>query len=293
MLYLTADHHWFYNHSLFETAEEFYLHGGRNLFIDEVHKYPNWSRELKNMYDGFPDLKIVFSASSALDIQKGEADLSRRVITYKLPGMSFREYLQLKDIVHFEPFRFVAIRDNHRKLAKMVIEEQNLKPIPHFKDYLRFGYLPIITESLPEEIPLRLQAVLSAVLESDLAYIRNYDAGTAHKIKKLPGLIAESVPFKPNIAALARKLEVSRDSVYQWLEDLEKARLLNTIQQTGNGVSTLQKPDKVYLENTNLAYALKNNPDTGSIRESFLMNQLVNAGLQVTLPKKGDFFQKG
>jgi uncharacterized protein len=148
VLYLTADHHWFYNHSLFETAEEFYLHGGRNLFIDEVHKYPNWSRELKNMYDGFPDLNIAISASSALDIKKGEADLSRRVIMYELPGMSFREYLQLKDIAHFEPFHFGAIRDNHRKLAKMVIEEQNLKPIPHFKDYLRFGYLPIITESL-------------------------------------------------------------------------------------------------------------------------------------------------
>lgn len=289
VLYITADHNWFYTHSLFETAEIFYLNGGRHLFIDEVHKYPNWSRELKNIYDGFPDLKIVFTASSALDIYRGEADLSRRVITYELPGMSFREYLILIESPKIEAFSFEQIVREHRNLANYIIEEMDIRPIPLFRNYLKFGYLPIIAESLPEEIPQRLQMVLNTVLESDLAYIKNYDGGVAHKIKKLLGVIAESVPFKPNISALSRKLDVSRDSIYHWLQDLQKARLLNNISQKGKGVSRLQKPDKIYLENTNFAYALNSLPDTGSIRESFFLNQMLNSGQNITLPKKGDF----
>ncbi|MDX1640612.1 MAG: AAA family ATPase, partial [Balneolaceae bacterium] len=263
-LYISADHYWFYNHTLFETAESFYLNGGRHLFIDEVHRYPQWAREMKNIYDGFPELKIVFSASSALDIFRGEADLSRRVIAYSLPGMSFREYLMLSKVADFEFFELSDIVSNHEEIVKNITDQ--IQPLPYFRNYLKYGYLPIITESLEGEIPVRLNQVINAIVESDLAYIEGFDSGTANKIKKLLGVIAESVPFKPNVSALARKLDISRESVYAWLNYLEKGRLLNTLKQKGKGVSTLQKPDKIYLENTNLAYALKENPDIGSIR---------------------------
>lgn len=290
-LYISADHYWFYTHTLFETAEQFYLNGGRFLFIDEVHKYPHWSRELKNIYDGLPNLKIVFSASSALDIYRGEADLSRRVLTYTLPGMSFREYLLLKGILDHTAIPLKDIAANHEQLASEIVNQ--IQPLPHFRDYLKWGYLPIIVESRKEDIPIRLIQIINAVVESDLAYTESFDGGTAAKIKKLLGVIAESVPFKPNVSALARKMNVSRESVYLWLSYLDKARLLNTLRQKGKGVSTLQKPDKIYLENTNLAYALQEDPNIGSVRESFLMNQLYNAEYETTLPEKGDFFTDG
>lgn len=286
-LYLSADHHWFYTHSLYETAEQFYLNGGRRLFIDEVHKYDGWSRELKNLYDGFPDLKIVFSASSALDIYRGEADLSRRVITYNLPGLSFREYLELTQGIKFEPVSLNDVFQNHLEISMAV--SKKIHPLPLFKSYLQHGYLPIITESSAAEIPMRLSQVINTIIESDLAYIEGFDTGTARKIKKLLGVIAESVPFKPNISSLSRKMQASRESVYAWIKFLEEARLLNTLRQDGKGISTLQKPDKIYLENTNLAYVLRENPDIGSIRESFILNQLRNTGLEISLPKQGDF----
>ena len=286
-LYITADHYWFYTNTLYETAERFYLNGGRYLFIDEVHKYPRWSRELKNIYDGFPDLTIVFSASSALDIYRGEADLSRRVLTYNLPGMSFREYLLLKEIADLGSVPMDDLVFKHEQIAADITKQ--IQPLPYFREYVKVGYLPIIAESRAEDIPARLIQVINAVVESDLAYTQNFDSGTANKIKKLLGVIAESVPFKPNISALARKLNISRESVYLWLTYLDNAGLLRTISKEGKGVSTLQKPDKVYLENTNLAFALKESPDIGSVRETFIMNQLTNAGFDVKLPDSGDF----
>lgn len=286
-LYFSADHYWFYTHNLVETANTFYQNGGRFLFIDEVHKYPNWSRELKNIYDSYPDLKVVFSSSSALDIYRGESDLSRRVITYELPGMSFREYLNLTQEQNIHPVSLAEIQTVHSQITPEITSK--LQPLPAFKEYLKRGYLPIITESNPETIPVFLQQIINTVVESDLAFIADYNAGTAYKVKKLLGVLAESVPFKPNVSSIARKVETSRDSVYEWLTQLEKARLLNFLIAEGKGVSLLQKPDKVYLENTNLSYALKSTPDIGSIRETFLLNQLKNLQLEVRLPKSGDF----
>jgi uncharacterized protein len=290
-LYITADHYWFYTNTLYETAETFYLNGGRYLFIDEVHKYPRWSRELKNIYDGFPDLKIVFSATSALDIYRGEADLSRRVITYNLPGMSFREYLKLRGVLHHDSISLYDVTRNHEQIATDITSK--VQPLPYFREYLKYGYLPIVAESRIEDIPVRLIQVINAVVESDLAYTESFDSGTANKIKKLLGVIAESVPFKPNISAIARKLDISRESVNLWMAYLANAGLINTLSRDGKGVSTLQKPDKIFLENTNLSYALKQTPDVGSIRETLVMNQLTNAGLDVVLPESGDFLANG
>lgn len=291
VLYVTADHYWFYTHNLVETADEFYKNGGRYLFIDEVHKYPHWSRELKNIYDGFPELRIVFSSSSALDIYRGEADLSRRVITYELPGLSFREFLVLGGYGNFYSNSWEQLINDQHEITGTILKQ--IQPLPLFKKYLRYGYLPVFQEGPPEEVPIRLSQTISTVIETDLGYIQDYTSGTAFKVKKLLGVLAESVPFKPNIAALARKLDVSRESVYTWFTHLQNARLLNLLSAEGKGVSLLQKPEKVYLENTNLAFALKATPDMGAIRETFLLNQLINLKMEVVLPTSGDFLTAG
>lgn len=289
-LYITADHTWFYNHTLLETANDWYKQGGKILFIDEVHKYPNWSVELKNIYDGLPEMQVVFSASSALDIYRGEADLSRRVVSYILAGLSFREYLIFTHGVSFDAFKMDDINNNHRSLSRIITE--GFRPLPAFRKYLEVGYLPIIVEG-EDTYLMKLNQIINTIVDTDLAYIASYNSGTATKVKKLLGVIAESVPFKPNIAALSRKLDLSRDSVYQYIYQLQDARLLNTLSTEGKGVSTLQKPDKIFLENTNLAFALKEKPDIGNIRETFVLNQLFNAGLKVSSPTEGDFVIDG
>ncbi len=285
-LYITADHTWFYNHTLLDTANDWFKLGGKILMIDEVHKYPGWSVELKNIYDGLPEMQVVFSASSALDIYRGEADLSRRVISYSLAGMSFREYLLFTKGINHDVVDLDTIRSHHVELSRMITEDFRILPV--FHNYLKVGYLPIIAEG-EETYHLKLNQVINTILESDLAYIASYNSGTAVKVKRLLSVIAESVPFKPNISALAAKLDLSRDSVYQYIYQLKDARLLNALSATGKGVSTLQKPDKLFLENTNLSFALRERPDVGNIRETFLLNQLINTSMKVELPDFGDF----
>lgn len=286
-LYVSADHPWFYDHTLFDLADSLNKEGGRLLLIDEIHKYPNWSNELKNIYDGFPSLHVIFTASSALDIQKGEADLSRRVITYELPGLSFREYLNFTKQSSLIPY---SIQDLLTHSAEAVHQfPKNWKPLPLFRQYLKVGYFPFSKTEDESDFLIKLGQVINTVLESDLASIEGYTAGNIIQIKKLLGVVAESVPFTPNISALAGKMKMGRDSVNQFLIHLERARMLNLIHQASKGVAVLQKPDKVYLENTNLSYALKDEPDKGALRETFLLNQLRNAKRHVSLSKEGDF----
>ena len=288
-LYVTADHHWFFNHTLFETASDWSRAGGTVLLIDEVHKYPGWSVEVKNIYDGFPEMQVIFSASSALDIYRGEADLSRRVVSYNLHGLSFREYLELQEKVVFEAVSFDWLLDNHRSYGREIVDR--LHPLPLFTKYLQSGYLPFIREG-EDTYSIKLEQIINTILDSDLAYIQGYDSGTARKIKRLLAVVAESVPFKPNIAALARKLDLSRDSVYLYLSLLEKARLVNMLHTDQKGTSSLQKPEKLFLENANLTFALSPSPNMGNLRETFLLNQLKNAGLPVFAPAAGDFMVK-
>jgi predicted AAA+ superfamily ATPase len=289
-LYVTADHTWFYNHTLLDTAMDWYKQGGRLLFIDEVHKYPQWSRELKNIYDGLPEMRVIFSASSALDIYRGEADLSRRVISYLLAGLSFREYLTFTHGTKFDPISISDIHASHREISAAVLEK--LQPLPAFTKYLRNGYLPIIAEGEAEYLP-RLEQVINAIVDSDLAYIAHYNAGTAVKVKRLLGVIAESAPFKPNMSALARKMDLHRESIYEYIYQLRDARLLNILSAAGKGVSRLQKPDKIFLENSNFVYAINPTPDKDNIRETFLLNQLENTGAEVFAPVEGDFLTSG
>lgn len=287
-LYITADHPWLYAHSLLETAKSWVQNGGEALYIDEVHKYTNWSRELKNIYDGFPRLQVYFTASSALDIYRGESDLSRRVLTFTLPGMSFREYLNLTRGWVLKSISLKELLTNPTEIAA-TLRKQVTTPIPLFREYLIKGYLPFVHDDQGKFYLPKLMKVIEASITNDLAFIQNYSTTHIAKIKKLLGVIAESAPFEPNISSIARKLQLGRDTVNDFLYQLERAFLLNLANRPSDGVAALQKPDKVYLENTNLAYALREHPDPGTTRETFFLNQLRNAEHQIHLAEKGDF----
>ncbi len=286
-LYINVEHPWFLNHGLFYTVENFYKYGGRHIFIDEVHKYNFWSRELKVIYDGFPDLRIVFSSSSALEIYKGEADLSRRVLTYELPGLSFREYLKFIHKMSLNKITLSDIFEHHREIAIELNEK--LQILPLFSNYLQNGYFPVTRKVSASLYPVYVFNIVNTVLEQDLQLIDGLSAAAIHKLKKLLGIIAESAPFEPNITAIASKTGSGRITVIHFLSLLKRARILNFLIRDRSGISALQKPDKIYLENTNFAYALKNNPNVGTIRETFLLNQIINSGNIITYPDKYDF----
>lgn len=286
-LYVTADHTWFYDHSLTDLARQFVKYGGKQLFVDEIHRYPRWSRELKNIYDGLPDLQLIFSASSVMDILKGEADLSRRAITRELPGLSFREYLEFQHRQTFPVLTLSNLLDNPKAAAEPVLNA--IKPLPAFRDYLRIGYFPFSAADNPGTFHQKLNQVINTVLEVDLQISEDYSAANTIKMKKLLGVIAESAPFEPNISKIASRLGMGRDTVKMYLNNLDQARLLNLLIRSTKGIASLQKPDKIYLENTNFSHALKSDPEPGTLRETFFINQLYNAGHKVELAKNGDF----
>lgn len=286
-LYVTADHPWFYDHSLLDLAEEFEKNDGRVLLIDEIHKHPQWSAQLKNIYDGYPHLQVIFTASSALEIQKGQADLSRRVLSYELTGLSFREYLRFFHGQKHPVFPLEELLKNPQRAVSGLTFPKKILPL--FKAYLRHGYFPFSYHEAEGNFMVKLNQVINTVLETDLASIEGYSAANTVTIKKLLGVLSESVPFTPNIASLANKMKLGRDTVNNFIQHLERARLFNLIYQQPKGVAALQKPDKIFLENTNVAFALKDQPDVGSLRETFFLNQLRNAGHTVSLPPTADF----
>ena len=286
-LYISLDDLYFTRNELTKVAEEFRLIGGTHLFIDEVHKYPNWSIEIKNLYDTYHDLHIVFSGSSALQIQKADADLSRRAAIYELRELSFREYLEFTEVKKTEVYSLEDILNNHSNLAKEIIGE--LKIIPLFHTYLEKGAYPFFKEA-KGQFYLRMQNVVTTILESDLPQIENINYQTVYKLKKLLLLIADSVPFKINTAELSRKSNLSRDVVLRMLKVLNRANLINTLHQEGSPTGHLTKPDRVYLNNSVLYYALHSNsqPPVGTARETFFANQLQKNHI-VNSAKKADF----
>ena len=287
-LYVTSDHPYFYNNTLFDLASEWSSYGGELLLIDEVHKYPNWSRELKLIYDGNPDLRIIFTSSSALDLYRGESDLSRRLLTYDLHGLSFREFLSFHYGLSFREVSLPDILKDHHQIALEITRE--IKVLSYFEEYLLFGYFPFSKDIGKETFIPRLIRIINTVLESDLAYSEEYSVANIRKIKKLLGVIAETTPFEPNISRIAEKLQLGRNTVTNFLKNLHDAHILNLLSRPGKGSSRLQKPDKIYFENSSFAHAFENAPEKGTIREIFFMNQLKNAGHQIELaPGSGDF----
>lgn len=265
-LYVSADDMYFGENRLIDLADTFYKNAGEYLFIDEIHKYQDWSRELKNMYDSFPALKIVFTGSSVLDILKGSADLSRRAIIYKLQGLSFREYLKLFHNYETEVFSLPQIVNNEAKLPNIT------HPLPLFNDYLKRGYYPF---GLDNEIDLRLGQIIVQTLETDIPQYANLNIGTSRKLKRLLSIIAESVPFKPNFSKISEILGVSRNSLDDYFLYMEKAGLIGQLRNETSGIRGLGKVDKVYLDNSNVIFNLVGDrSNIGNIRETFFFNQM-------------------
>ncbi|MCD4773463.1 MAG: AAA family ATPase [Bacteroidales bacterium] len=286
-LYITMDDFYFTKNRLFNLAEDFYLNGGRHLFVDEVHKYPNWAIEIKNIHDTYKALMIVFSGSSALQLHKAGADLSRRAAMYHLHELSFREYLNLSENTDFTDIGFEDILYNHHKITQGIINKDSI--LPKFKRYLEKGVYPFFMEAKGQYYD-RLINTINVIIESDLMAIENINYHSSYKLRKLITLIADSAPFKVNISELSRKAELSRDMLLRLIKTLDRANLITSIMQKGAPTGHLTKPDKIYLNNTALLFALntKNEIQTGTIRETFFMNQLILKHKLHSL-QKGDF----
>jgi predicted AAA+ superfamily ATPase len=289
-MYASLDDIYFAENPPIYFAEEFYKKGGEYLFLDEVHKYPEWSRELKNIYDNLPGLKIVFTSSSALDIYKGAYDLSRRALMYNLPGLSFREFIEFKYRIQLSAYTLDQILYETKKIVPEILEK--IKPLKFFEEYLNLGYYPFFIES-ESNYAERLTNILNLVLENDLRTIFNIDYYAIMKIKKMLAVLSRIVPYKPNIEKLAQQSDTTRDSLLKYLFYLEKAEIVKWLTKDTFGINYLNKPDKLYLNNTNLMVALSNEkPDKGNLRETFILNQL-SVKHKVSYPETGDFLIDG
>ncbi|HLW39011.1 MAG TPA: AAA family ATPase [Brumimicrobium sp.] len=288
VLYASLDNIYFTTHNLYNLADEFYAYGGRELYFDEVHKYPNWAQEIKNIYDDFPKLKIVFTGSSMLEIIKANADLSRRARQYQLFGLSFREYLIFEGILPTSqaPISLENILKNHQKIAKELgIEE---KVLPAFKRYLKQGYYPYYKEDVHGYSDRVLQT-FNTIMEVDLPHVESIDFYSINRIKKLFYVLSEMVPFTPNISQLSQMIDVTRVSLMNYLHHLEASHSVLLLRQKATGVRQMVKPEKIYLQNTNYSFALAaKEPNLGNLRETFFFNQL-QQGHKVTFTKETDF----
>ncbi|OWK71896.1 ATP-binding protein [Pedobacter sp. AJM] len=275
-LYVSMDDIYFSNNKLSDFAEEFRQNGGKILFIDEVHKYPDWAKEIKNIYDFYKDLKIVFTGSSIIDISRQKIDLSRRAVQYELTGLSYREFLSFSNIINLDAISLEDLLQNHIQIAHDLISK--FKPLQYFNEYLKHGYYPFFVENI-NTYHLRLEKVVRLIIEEDLQFIAGFNPHHSRKIYQLLYILSTNVPFKPNISNLSEKTGISRNAIVEYLYYLYNAKLINTLSAAGKSISTLQKPDKIFLENTYLSFALSpNNTEKGSLREAFFMNQLTNAG---------------
>lgn len=271
-LYASLDSVYFTQHTLIELAEQFHLKGGRCLFLDEVHTYPTWSRELKNIYDEFPELKVVFTGSSLLRILNAEADLSRRCISYTMQGLSFREFLKIYHHIDIPPFTLSELLFQCDRVCNAV--NNQCRPLAYFEEYLQFGYYPFYMESNTDYYT-RIENITNLILEIELPQQCGVDIGNIRKLKSLLGILSSEVPFLIDITKLSIMTELSRTTLLAYLQHLDRAKLIHLLYSDNNSVKKLQKPDKIYMENTNLLYALSlKEVNKGTLREVFMVNQL-------------------
>lgn len=286
VLYITLDSFNFQLITLYEVAEYAHLHGIEALFIDEVHYLSHWGQAIKNIFDSFMDLKIVYTGSSMLQIDEAQADLSRRQTVYDLHGFSFREYLLFNGYYQHEAVDLEHILKNHTSVAMNICAE--IKPLMFFNEYLRQGYYPFVLEA-KEDYLMRLERLMSLVIYQDIPRVDEaITLQTLQKAQKLLMILATQVPLEPNISTLCREVGATRDVVIRLLYLMEKAGLLMLVNKESNSYKTLSRPDKIYLNNTNQMYALTGKVNEGTLRETFFVNQLRQAH-KVLLPLKGDY----
>lgn len=279
-LYVSADHLYFAEHTLVELAEQFVKMGGRYLYIDEIHKYENWSRELKQIYDSHRDLQVVFTGSSVLDIMEGQADLSRRAPIYEMQGLSFREYLQLFHKITVPVFSLDDILQGGAEIPGVD------HPLPLFADYLRRGYYPYAEDV---DFERELQQVIGQTMEVDIPKYAKMNASVGSKLKQLLMVVARSVPFKPVNQKLADVTGISRNNIADYLLYMERAGMIAQLHDTTEGIRSLAKAEKLYLDNTNMIYVLTpDRAEVGNVRETFFMNQM-RVRHQVLASKTTDF----
>ncbi|MFN0256303.1 AAA family ATPase [Pedobacter ureilyticus] len=285
-LYVSLDHIYFFDNKLYDLAKQFSQYGGTHLLLDEVHKYPNWSREIKLIYDNFPELNIIFTASSMLEIYKSESDLSRRAVTYYLKELSFREFIIFETQKIFPAYSLADILANHNAITSKLIAE--IKPLPLFEKYLKIGAYPYYKEN-EDLYSQKLQNTINLIIETDINAVEDLQYDTLIKLKKLLITVASSAPFTPNVTKLSEKVGVSRNMLVQSIKILERAGLVNELYKDTSGIGVLTKPEKLYLNNSNLMYVLaKENTNVGNVRETFFLNQF--KGLhEINLSEKADF----
>lgn len=286
VLYVSLDNLYFLEHSLYDVASYFYKKGGVFLALDEVHKYPNWSIELKNIYDNMPDLKVVFTGSSLLHLNKSRADLSRRVIMYEMPGLSFREFIKFETNIDFPTYNIEEIIENHVEIAIKI--KQKIKPLQYFEAYLNYGYYPFYLEN-KKSFHQKLNEILLTVLEVDIPQYSSIQTSNIVSLKKLLAVISGSVPFKPNMNSLSERTGISLNTMKLYLKLLSDAELLLLLYVENKGINSLNKPEKIYLNNPNLMNTLNSNADIGNIRETFFFNQLSKKN-KVKASVKTDFY---
>lgn len=291
-LYVQADHFVLGSHTLYEIADLFVKMGGELLCIDEIHKYPNWSKELKSINDTFRELKLIISGSSALEIHKGSHDLSRRALVYRMKGMSFREFIEMKLGMVLESYSLDKVLSKHQPIAQSIVDALGAKGekiLPLFGEYLEVGYYPYYFEyHNKEQFAMALEQNIHTTIESDLLAI--YPSLTGNSIKKLKSLlkvISASVPFTPDMKKLKSIIDVGDErTLKSYLKYLEDAGLIKMLMKSSKGLGSIEKPEKIYLDNTNLLFTTK--ADIGTLRETFFMNQL-SKDHQIIAPKVGDY----
>jgi len=285
-LYLSLDNIWFADHSLIDIADYFVKRGGTHLFLDEVHKYPQWTAEIKNLYDEYPDLYIVFTGSSLLEINDARVDLSRRALMYELPGLSFREYLWIITDEMFPALSLDEILEHHVSAAQQI--NMHIKPFEFFEDYLKMGYYPYFLEG-KQDYSQRLNETVIMILEQELPLLRSIETAYVQKLKQLMSIIAESAPFIPNVSRLSERIGIHRSTFLSYMNYLSQARLVRPLYTHARGLNSLQKPNKLFLDNTNLMHVLSSeNPNIGNMRETFFANQVSHIA-RMQYSQVGDF----
>jgi predicted AAA+ superfamily ATPase len=289
-VYISLDNLFFTGNKLFDFADDFSKNGGKYLLIDEIHHYPNWSVELKNIYDSLPDLKIIYTGSSLLKLTGGKADLSRRSVTLTLPGLSLREYIEFSEKYEFPILKLEDILTNHTEISKTIL--QKIKPIKKYSEYIETGYFPFFLEG-KENYKTKLREVINQVLETDLPFAAKISYSNINKLKQLLYVISESVPFKPNIEKLSERIGISKNTLKDYLHYMNDALLINLLHKESKGISKLTKPEKIFLHHPNLMIAItEDSTNTGNLRETFFYNQ-VSRIHEVNYADKGDFLVDG
>ncbi len=287
VLYVSLDNIYFGTHRLLDFIEQFHAQGGKYLFLDEVHKYKGWSLEIKNAYDEFTDMHFVLSGSSLVNLSDGEADLSRRCITYTMLGLSFREYLRMFHQKDFRKRTLQEILTNGNSICAEV--NAQLRPLPLFSEYLRYGYYPFLKEG-QSNYYVRIENVVNNTIEVELPQLRKLDVGNIRKVKSLLGILSSNVPFALDTVKLATMAEISRTTLLNYLQILSEARLIQLLYSDATNVKRLQKPDKIYLENPNMLYALATTQvNEGTEREVFFINQLSSSHVVEYSKTSADF----